>query len=133
MKLLLALLFVALPVFAEELPVPQEVDREDYCTAWAQNAMYGATQQLRGAKPIFRFINDYHVLLEMIEHEQGGDYLYVLANDDYGPDHYFFLTKSILSGWSQMNDYRAANKDVPLDPGLWFRRFKGACMESRES
>jgi hypothetical protein len=116
------------PVAAD--PWDGSTPKAEVCQVWARNAMYGASQRLRGARPVPVWITK-DVLIGMIEHGLGSDRLYFLDSEEYDAADRAFLLESVLYGYGAMDTSIKADPDATHDPVQWHARFVEACM-SRE-
>jgi len=108
-----------------------EMNKQERCEAHVSTAMYGATQQLRGAHRSFQYITE-AVLIEMIEHRLGADKLYILQ-DDYTPEERDFLESASLLGYDRMEKWREVNPDVQPNIHEWQKAFMDECMDAVET
>lgn len=123
MKTLLALLLLV-PSLALGSPwsgVPQE----EVCTAYATQAMYGASQRMRGSTDEIRWINR-EMVIEIIEHELGADALY-LMQDGLEPEEMAWVEEATLFGWNAMDYVERQGKEM-RDPAVWHKAFYDHCM-----
>jgi hypothetical protein len=104
--------------------------KDDYCATWASNAMYGASQRMRGARREVAFITK-DVMLGMIEHGVGADRLYFLDRA-YSASERDFLTRSVLAGYDAMDAAEKSAPGVTRDAEAWFGRFVQQCMNQPE-
>lgn len=111
-------------------PLPSfEEQKAGICSVWVKNAMYGATQKLRGAARETKFIT-LEILIEMIEHRLGADALYFIE-EGYPPHERLWLVTSTLFGYDWMNRWLANNSGAPLpDPLLVQKAFGEVCLNA---
>lgn len=123
-------LFVALllSVFATTVNAGDlaKMTKEEKCEAWTSFAMYGASQQTRGAKREVQYLSTAGVM-EMVEHGLGKDRLYLFKDDENTPEELAFLASGALSGYDKMVMWRATHTELPVH-SEWVQEFIYECM-----
>ncbi|MGH8679435.1 MAG: hypothetical protein ACREUQ_13930 [Burkholderiales bacterium] len=121
-------LMVSTAVFGNGLA---EMGKTERCELWMGNAMYGATQFIRGASREVEYI-PVSTLVEMLEHTGGvgNDKLYILADEGYTEDEREFLEKSTLFGYDAMSKWKSRNASLLPGHDEWQRHFVALCLES---
>lgn len=120
-------LLISTTVFGNGLT---EIGKAGQCTQWVSNAMYGATQFMRGASREVQYIPK-STLAEMLTRvgTVGSDKLYILANESYTDDERGFLEESTLFGYDAMSKWKSRNADRLPSHAEWQRNFAAMCME----
>lgn len=106
-----------------------EISDTHQCTAWVRNAMYGATQSMRGASREVTFISRTR-LVELLSPVQGAgrDKLYILAEEGQTQHEREFLEKSILFGYDAMLSWQTYNAGREPGRDEWQQRFMAMCL-----
>lgn len=116
-----------------------EEQKQIICSYWVKNAMYGVTQNLRGASKETKFIT-LEMVVEMIEHELGADALYLL-DENYTPVERQWLISSTMFGYDWMQKWLLVNamlsqltgEEPPvLDPRFVAKRLEWLCHNNPE-
>ena len=105
-----------------------EMDKKERCEAHVSTAMYGATQQLRGAVRSFQYIS-LQMFVEMVEHKLGADKLYILQ-DDYTQEERDFLESASLLGYDRMTQWRKLNPGTQPNIHEWTAAFMDECLSA---
>ena len=104
-----------------------EIER---CTFWAGNAMYGASQSMRGAAREVEFISRSTLWAILLRPETGGDKkLYILDEEGYTDVERSFLERSALFGYDEMSFWKSRNAGPGPRPDRWHNRFMAMCLE----
>ncbi len=108
-----------------------EVAGTERCVSWARNAMYGATQSMRGASRQVEFVTRAS-LLEMLTQSSGlgRDKLYILVEDNDSEDERGFLEQSTLFGYDAMSSWKMHNTGYGPTRDEWRQHFMTTCLES---
>ena len=130
MKILLMIfgLLFSTVAFGDRVANMGETDR---CAFWARNAMYGATQYMRGASREVQFI-DRTTLLEMLKESSGvgREKLYILTEEKDTEAELGFLQDSTLFGYDAMSIWKARNADLQPVRDEWRQHFLAACLDN---
>ncbi len=120
-------LMVSTTVFGNGLAAIGETSR---CAEWVSNAMYGATQFMRGAAREVQYIPK-STLAEMLTRvgKVGNDKLYILANEAYTEDERGFLEASTLFGYDAMSKWKSQNDELLPRHAEWKRNFAAMCLD----
>lgn len=107
-----------------------EMGKTERCELWVRNAMYGATQFMRGASREVEYI-PMSTLVEMVEHTGGVGHakLYILADEGYTEDERQFLENSTLFGYDAMSKWKAHNASPAPSHAEWRGHFAAMCLE----
>jgi hypothetical protein len=120
-----ALLFSTV-AFGQRISDVGEIGR---CALWARNAMYGATQYIRGAPREVEFISR-TILLDMLR-DSGGvgrEKLYVLIEAGNTEQERGYLEHSTLFGYDAMAIWKAGNANLQPVRDEWRQHFLAACL-----
>ena len=126
MIVLVLALLISPPLFANGL---MEIGEKDRCPEWVRNAMYGATQSMRGASREVEFISG-NRLVELLAPvgEAGTEKLYILAIDGQTEFERRFLEESILFGYDAMSGWEAYSAGRTPERAEWRQRFMAMCL-----
>jgi hypothetical protein len=106
-----------------------EQQKASICTIWTKNAMYGATQRLRGAKREAKFITE-ATLIELIEHRKGAEAIYFIEQQYTTEDRQWLIT-SAFTGYDWIGKWVEANPGQMLpDPNQAVADFNKQCLET---
>ena len=107
-----------------------EMGEIDRCESWVSNAMYGATQFMRGSPREVQYIPK-STLVEMLTNvgELGRDKLYILTRDGYSEGERRFLEMSTLFGYDAMSRWKSSNFGVVPRRDRWQQHFMAMCRE----
>jgi hypothetical protein len=107
-----------------------EMGKTDRCAEWVSNAMYGATQFMRGASREVEYIPR-STLVDMLTRvgRVGHDKIYILADEDYTEDERGFLEKSALFGYDAMSSWESRNPGVGPRRDEWQQQLMAMCLE----
>jgi hypothetical protein len=110
-----------------------DMSETDRCAYWARNAMYGATQYMRGASRDVEFINR-TTLIEILKNSRvvGHEKLYILTQEGDTDDERGFDEKATLFGYDAMSSWKSRNAGLGPIRDEWRRRFMVMCLESAE-
>jgi len=129
MKLIVMILglLVTTTAFADKQLESVETNR---CTSWARNAMYGASQSMRGAAREVKFISR-NTLREMLLRPgiAGRDKLYIVDEDGYTDVERGFLERSALFGYDEMSIWKSREAGFTPKQDEWWKRFMAMCLE----
>jgi len=107
-----------------------EMGERERCEFWAGNAMYGASQSMRGAAREVEFISRSTLRSMLLRAETGGDRkLYILDEEGYTDVERSFLERSTLFGYDEMSMWQSRNTGSGPRPDLWHERFMAMCLE----
>ena len=107
-----------------------DMGENERCEFWAGNAMYGASQSMRGAAREVEFISRSTLRLMLLRPEIGGDRkLYILDEEGYTDIERSFLERSTLFGYDEMSFWKSRNTGRGPRPDLWHERFMAMCLE----
>ena len=104
-----------------------EIDR---CAFWARNAMYGASQYMRGAPRDVEFISR-TTMVEMLADGSGmgRDKLYILIEENDTEAERGFIEDSTLFGYDAMSIWKARNADIQPVRDEWRQHFLATCLD----
>ena len=127
MVMVFGLLFSTV-AFGDRIADMGETDR---CAFWARNAMYGATQYMRGAPRDVEFISR-TTLVEMLKDGSGigREKLYILFEENDSEAELGFLEDSTLFGYDAMSIWKARNANVQPLRDEWRQHFLATCLDS---
>ncbi len=102
----------------------------DRCAFWARNAMYGATQNMRGAARDVEFINR-TTLVELLKDGSGigREKLYILIEEQDTDADLGFLEDSTLFGYDAMSIWKARNAELQPVRDEWRQHFLASCLD----
>jgi len=107
-----------------------EIGDKDRCVFWANNAMYGASQSMRGAAREVEFISRPRLLEMLMRTESvGGEKLYIVDEEGYTDIERDFLVNSTLFGYDEMSAWKTRNTSVDLIKEDGWKRFMATCLE----
>jgi len=107
-----------------------EMGERERCAFWTVNAMYGASQSMRGAAREVEFISRSTLRAMLLRPETGGDRkLYILDEEGYTDVERRFLARSTLFGYDEMSFWKSRNTGSGPRPDLWNERFMAMCLE----
>jgi hypothetical protein len=120
-------LIVSSAAFGDSLPQMSEPER---CRSWVSNAMYGATQSMRGASREVEFVPR-SSLVELLARSRsiGKNKLYILVDDADSEGERGFRKRSILFGYDAMTKWRSHNAGVSPRRDEWLRNFMAMCLD----
>ena len=123
-------LLISTVAFGDRLDSMGETDR---CDFWARNAMYGASQYMRGAAREVEFISR-NTMLEMLKDSNrvGHEKLYILTQENDSEAELVFLEDSTLFGYDAMLIWTARNAGLSPVRDEWRQHFLTACLEQKE-
>jgi hypothetical protein len=104
-----------------------EATKEEVCSAWTDNAMYGATQRLRGSSSEIVWITK-DIMLGLIEHGLGADRIYHLDHDDYTPEIREWIVSASTFGWTAMDAVETKRPGQIRSDTKWRKAFHSHCM-----
>ena len=129
MKIMLMVLglLISTVAFGERIADMGQTDR---CAFWARNAMYGASQYMRGAPRDVEFISRGN-LVEMMQDSQGvgREKLYIMIEESYTEAERGFLEDSTLFGYDAMSIWKARNANMLPVRDEWRQHFLATCLE----
>jgi len=101
------------------------------CSFWARNAMYGATQYMRGASRDVEFISR-GVLVDMMKNDRrvGREKLYILTEEDDTEAVRGFLEDAALFGYDAMSIWKSRNANALPVRDQWRQHFLATCLDS---
>ena len=104
----------------------------DRCSFWARNALYGATQFMRGASRDVEFISR-DVLVEMMKDDRrvGREKLYILTEESDTEAERGFLEDAALFGYDAMSIWKARNANRVPVRDKWRQHFLETCLDQR--
>ena len=107
-----------------------EMGETERCAFWTGNAMYGASQSMRGAAREVEFISRGTLRAMLLRPETGGDRkLYILDEEGYTDVERRFLERSALFGYDEMSFWKSRNAGPGPRPDQWHERFMAMCLE----
>ena len=107
-----------------------EMGKRERCEFWTQNAMYGASQSMRGAAREVEFISRSTLRVMLLRPETGGDRkLYIVDEEGYTDVERNFLERSTLFGYDEMSFWKSRNADRGPRPDIWHARFMAMCLD----
>ena len=121
--LLGAVMLVSATTYAGEF---EKMSTAQRCEWHTKHALYGATQQLRGASRDVQFISR-EMVAALVEHQLGSEKLYIM-NDDDTPEDLEIIRASVIEGYDSMRAWRAGHKDELPDHDAWQMVFRKQCM-----
>lgn len=120
-------LLVSPAVFGQGLA---DLGEQERCTFWASNAMYGASQSMRGAAREVEFISRPRLREILMGTERvGSEKLYILDEEGYTDVERVFLAKSTLFGYDEMSAWKTRNTGFGPIKEEWWKRFMAMCLE----
>ncbi len=128
-KLLVATALLVSPaVFGAGLA---DLGEQERCTFWASNAMYGASQSMRGAAREVEFISRPRLreILMGAERVEGSEKLYILDEEGYTDVERGFLVKSTLFAYDEMSAWKTRSTGMGPIKEEWWNRFMAMCLE----
>ena len=129
MKLIVAVfgLLISTSAFAAGLA---EMSAKDRCGFWASNAMYGASQSMRGASREVEFISR-STLREILTRPEriGSEKLYIVDEEGYTDVERGFLARSTLFGYDEMSIWKSRDASFRPIRDEWWQRFMAMCLE----
>jgi hypothetical protein len=107
-----------------------DLGEQERCTFWASNAMYGASQFMRGAAREVEFISRPRLREILMGTERvGSEKLYILDEEGYTDVERVFLVKSTLFGYDEMSAWKTRNFGFGPIKEEWWQRFMAMCLE----
>ena len=107
-----------------------DMGKRERCEFWTQNAMYGASQSMRGAAREVEFISRSTLRTMLLSPETRGDAkLYILNEEGYTDVERAFVERSTLFGYDEMSLWKSRNADRGPRPDLWHKHFMAMCLE----
>ena len=107
-----------------------DMGENERCAFWTVNAMYGASQSMRGAAREVEFISRSTLRSMLLRAETGGDKkLYILDEEGYTDVERSFLERSALFGYDEMSFWISRNSGRGPRPDRWQERFMAMCLE----
>ena len=100
------------------------------CGAWVTNAMYGATQFMRGASREVEYIPR-STLGEMLMQagSVASDKIYILADEGNTEVARGFVEQSTLYGYDAMSSWKSRNAGLGPSREEWHRQLMAMCLE----
>jgi hypothetical protein len=120
-------LLVSTATFGDRTARMGEADR---CVSWVGNAMYGATQSMRGAAREVEFISRTSIV-ELLAHSRavGGNKLYILTDRGDTENERGLIEQPVLFGYDAMSTWKSRNAGLAPDREEWQRHFMAICLE----
>jgi len=107
-----------------------DMSDNERCAFWTGNAMYGASQSMRGAAREVEFISRSTLWAILLRPETGGDKkLYILDEEGYTDVERRFLERSTLFGYDEMSFWKSRNSGRGPRADRWHERFMAMCLE----
>ena len=107
-----------------------EMGHRERCEFWVQNAMYGASQSMRGAAREVEFISRNTLRAMLLRPDNRGDAkLYILNEEGYTDVERAFAERSALFGYDQMSLWKSRNAGRGPRADRWHERFMAMCLE----
>jgi len=107
-----------------------DMGENERCAFWTVNAMYGASQFMRGAAREVEFISRPRLREILMSAERvGSEKLYILDEEGYTDVERVFLERSALFGYDEMSFWKSRNSGGGPRPDRWHERFMAMCLE----